>query len=79
MQVRELDEIAIDQANKSDAGPNDLVCSYRTQCAKADKKHARSGQPLLPCFADRSESDLTGIPFIQRQALPSPAGWGWRS
>ena len=64
-------ELAERATKLEDAGTNDLVRRYGSQRAKANKQHPRGGKPLLACFANWSESDLTGISFIG-QGLPSP-------
>ena len=61
LQVVEFDKIAVDEAQRADAGADEHVGDGRPERADADERDARRTEPRLPRQAERCETDLPGI------------------
>ncbi len=68
LQVRGLDEIAIDDSEVADAGANEQIGSGSADSAATDDGRPRGEQPLLPFRADPAEKHLARIFFLERIA-----------
>ena len=66
LQVRRLDEIAIDDANAADAGTHEQIGRRRADRAAAHDDGTGRHQALLSLLAKTSEQDLPGIFFAEQ-------------
>src|SRR5439155_22369545 len=78
-EVARLDEVAVDDAQKADAGPHQHVRQHRAQRPAAAQRHARGRQLLLPGLADAVEAHLPAVALEGRvrhqsasSSYPSP-------
>jgi hypothetical protein len=66
LQIRGLDEIAIDDSNTTDASPGEEICGRRTNSAAPEHDGAGREESLLTRQADSSKKDLTRVFFLER-------------
>jgi hypothetical protein len=76
MEVGEVDEVAIDDQQVTDAGACEVEGDAGAQGAAANEHDARIGKAILPGFADLRED---GLPMISVWGLGWIHGRGWRS
>ena len=75
LQVREVDDIEVDEADRADAGRCEVHRSRCTEAARADHEHLAAEQFLLPLAADLVEDDVARIAFnlfIRQRAHLAP-------
>lgn len=63
LQVREVDDVEVDEADGADAGGCEIHRSRCAEAARADDEHLAGEQFLLPLAADFVEDDVAGIAF----------------
>src|SRR5713226_2266485 len=61
LQVREVDRVVIDDAERADAGGGEVEQHRRAQPAGADDEHARGHELGLPLLADFVEDEVAGV------------------
>ena len=61
LQVVQLDEVAVDDAQMADAAPRQVVGDHRAGRAAADQHDGRVQQPALAGLAQVGEDDLAGV------------------
>src|SRR5260370_36374150 len=66
MEVRLLDEVAIDDANARQPGGHEEICGGSTDGAAADEHRAGSQETSLAVFANAGKEHLPGILFVKR-------------
>jgi hypothetical protein len=70
LQIRQLDHVAVDQAQASDPGPRQQLRHRRAKGADADDRDAGGAEALLALRTDRGEAGLAGMSFgVQRSAF----------
>ena len=78
LQIGQLDQIVIDDAERADPGRRQIEQQRCPQPAGADHQHARRQQPRLARLADLVEDQVAGIAVelrvgkvVQRVHIPS--------
>ena len=61
LQVRQRDDVVVDDADRADAGGGEVEDGGRAEAAGADHEHARALQRLLARAADLPQHDVAGI------------------
>ena len=61
LEIVELDEVAIDDADEADAGADESAGDDGAEGAAAADERAAGGESLLPCFAEGGEADLAVV------------------
>ena len=75
LQIREVDDIEVDEADRADAGRCEVHRSRCAEAARADHEHLAAEQFLLPLAADLVEDDVARIAFnlfIRQRAHLAP-------
>ena len=70
LQIRQLDEIAIDQPHKADAGPDDLIGRDRTERAQIQQA-GRATMPAAPVRHRQLEQIDSAVNIDHRGAMAS--------
>ncbi len=63
LQVREVDDVEVDEADRADAGGCEVHRGRCAEAARADDEYLAAEQLLLPLAADFVEDDVAGIAF----------------
>ena len=77
LQVGELDDVVVDDADAADAGGGEVVQHRRAQPAGADDQHRAGAQLLLAALADLLEDELAVValraprPLISSRRSPT--------
>ena len=61
LQIREIDRVVVDDAERADPGRGKIEQERRAEPARADHQHARRHQPRLPLLADLVENQVAGV------------------
>ncbi len=72
LQVRERDQIVIDDAERADAGGREIIEHRRTEPAGADHQDARTFQRGLARTANLAQHDMAGITLEFRRLSAWP-------
>ncbi len=72
-QVRELDDVAVDEHEPPDAAAHERLRERAAERADADDEHAPFGEPLLTYAAERREAHLALEPAQGVLHAPAPA------
>ena len=68
LQVAEVDDVEVDEAERADAGRGEIERRRRAEPARADAQHARRLQPPLPFLADFGQQQVTAVALPLAQA-----------
>jgi hypothetical protein len=63
LEVREINDIAVDQSNRADAGRGQVQSSRRSQPSGSDKEHFGLAEFQLALAADILQDDVTAVPL----------------
>src|SRR5262249_36310024 len=61
LEIRHLDEVAVDDADETDAGPDQVVGQHRAEGPAAADGDPRPTDPLLPGLANAGHAGLAGV------------------
>src|SRR5262249_9858185 len=64
LQVAEINEVEIDEANAADAGGGEIEAERRTEPAGADEQNARGLQPFLPFEGDFRHDQMPAVTSV---------------
>ena len=63
LQVRQVDYVVVDHAQRADPGRGEILEHRCAEAAGADRQHPGGEQRLLPFLADLVENDVAGVAF----------------
>ena len=61
LEIRVVDDVGVDDAERADAGGGEVERRRRAEPAGTDQEHARVEQLLLPLLADLGNQDVAGV------------------
>ena len=75
LQVADVDDVEIDDAERADAGGRQVHRGGRSETARADAQHLRGFQRALPVHADFGKDQVTAVApdLVARQRRQSAA------
>jgi hypothetical protein len=73
LEVREVDDVVVDDAERADAGRGEVQRGRRAEAAGAEQQHARVEQLLLAALADLGDQDVARVALALLGAKASSA------